>query len=591
MSERLSPPAENRQGDNTEVGMFSRVENTRNVRGLLLPFNELSRPARVGSEPVMFTRGSVKLPRDHSVVTLNVEHSQFEPIGRAVSLEETDAGIVAEFAIADTEEGDKYLASGVMRKLSAEVIGLVRDAADNTRAAFAAITGAAVCAQGAFASAGLFSLAPEDSPTDLEALATDLDALAAYIAVVREQAQSVINQANAAEAAITEPSEATAEDTTPTAAPAEESTTAEHKEFSTMADSNAAGAQVPGTLLASAPAVVTERDVNLSEVFSAFASFKANTADEDAQKALFALADIKTTGTGALPASGVIQPNWVGKLWQGKEYTRKYLPLNTHTFGPIDLGGRAGYRLDQGTALVQKRTTGEKTELPTGTATTSRRESSRDSFGYAADVAAEWQYLTGGADILENFWKGVATSYAKVTDEEALATMFRVASRDTGAALSRRVAPQSLPAGTPANSAYYPGVVQLIQAIEAISDADDEAQWAVVNPILWQQLIFTPKDLLPEFIQLDVNIGTGEATVGKVNVRKAPQSAFIGTNAANPQVIAGSARAIEFKELGSTPIQIDALNVARFGVDRATVGFLETFVVRPESTVFIGTAA
>ncbi len=63
--------------------------------------------------------------------------------------------------------------------------------------------------------------------------------------------------------------------------------------------------------------------------------------------------------------------------------------------------------------------------------------------------------------------------------------MFRVASRDTGAALSRRVAPGSLPAGTPANSAYYPCVVQLIQAIEAITDVDDDPAWAIVNPVLW----------------------------------------------------------------------------------------------------------
>ncbi len=211
------------------------------------------------------------------------------------------------------------------------------------------------------------------------------------------------------------------------------------------------------------------------------AAVKAGVQLEDNESALFALADIKTAGAGALPAAGVIQPNWVGKLWQGKEYVRKYLPLNNHTFGPIDLGGRAGFRLDGTEDLVQKRT-GEKTELPTGSATTSKRESTRDSFGYAADVAGEWTYLSGGAEVLESFWKGVVNSYAKVTDMEALATMFRVASRDTGAALSRMVAPGALPAGTPANSAYYPGVVQLIQALEAISDANDDPAWGCRQP-------------------------------------------------------------------------------------------------------------
>lgn len=567
----------------TEVGLFSRVADSRTVRGLLLPFGELSRPSLSKTEPVMFSASAVALPRDPSAITLNDEHSQFAPIGRATSLEVTDAGVVAEFSIFNTDEGDAYLANPTKRKLSAEFGSLVRNGANAVRSR---LTGAAVCTAGAFESAALFSLAEGVEAEET----TDVPSSDEYSAPDRDNSSRTISEFTDSEGVrwrrIEEYSSKSTVEKISDSAPADEDNP-EDSEEETMTAS--AAGQTPAPLVA--PAAPKTEDVDLHAVFSTMASVKAGVQAEDNEKALFALADIKTAGTGALPAAGVVQPAWVGKLWQGKDYVRKYLPLNAHTFGPIDLGGRAGFRIDQGTALVQERGQ-EKTELPTGSASTSRRESTRKSYGYAADVAAEWQYLTGGAEILESFWKGVANSYAKVTDEAALATMFRVASRDTGAALSRRVAPGSLPAGTPANSQYYPGVVQLIQAIEAISDADDDPAWAVVNPILWQQLIFTPKDLLPEFVSLAVTAGTGEASVdGKVQVRKAPQSAFIGTNAANPQVIAGSKNAIEFKELGSTPIQIDALNVAKFGVDRATVGFLEEFVVRPEATVFIGTAA
>ena len=154
--------------------------------------------------------------------------------------------------------------------------------------------------------------------------------------------------------------------------------------------------------------------------------------------------------------------------------------------------------------------------------------------------------------------------------------------------------------------------MQLIQAIEAISDADDDPSFAVVNPTAWQQLIYTPKELLPEFVSrsrsspgrpapppkellpeyvsLSVGVGTGEATVdGKVTVRKAPQSFFAGTAGTAPQVIAGAKGAIEFRELSETPIQLDALDLARGGVDKAVLGYLETFVVRPESLILIGT--
>lgn len=561
----------------TEAGMFSRVADTRTVKGLLLPFGELSRPSLSKTEPVMFSAESVTIPRDPSAVTLNDEHDRFNPLGRATSLEVTEAGVVAEFSIFDTEEGDAYLAKPEKRKLSAEMGSLVRSGAKAIRAR---LTGAAVCTEGAFESAALFSLAPGVT-AETEATA-ELDTT---LSPDEDGHLPVLSTELPEDITVTTPAGETA-NYTPDSAPADEEAP---KKEENMTASTAGQTPAPLVTPDVAPPV---QDVDLHAVFSAMANIKNGVQIEDNESALFALADITTTGAGALPAAGVIQPAWVGKLWQGKEYVRKYLPLNNHTFGPIDLGGRAGFRLDQGTALVQERTTGEKKELPTGSATTSRRESTRKSFGYAADVAAEWSYLSGGAEVLESFWKGVANSYAKVTDLVGLASMFRVASRDTGAALSRMIAPGSLPAGTPANSAYYPGIVQLIQAIEAISDADDDPSWAVVNPVLWQQLIFTPKDLLPEFISLAVGVGTGEANAdGKITVRKAPQSAFIGTKATDPQVIAGAKNAIEFKELGTTPIQIEALNVAKFGVDRATVGFLEEFVVRPEATVFIGTAA
>src|SRR5690606_28139597 len=101
----------------TEHGTFARQGDSRRIRGLLLPYDEPSRLAASGTESIAFSRGAVTLPRDPSVVTLNVEHDRFSPIGRAVALEDTDAGVVAEFEVADTDEGDEYLADMSKRKL------------------------------------------------------------------------------------------------------------------------------------------------------------------------------------------------------------------------------------------------------------------------------------------------------------------------------------------------------------------------------------------------------------------------------------------------------------------------------------------
>lgn len=575
------------------AGLFSRVGDSREIEGLLLPFGELSRPNLSGTEPVMFSASAVALPRDPSIVTLNDEHDRFNPLGRGVAFTMTDAGVVGRFAVANTDEGDAFLASygdGTgKRKLSAELGSLVRNGANAVRSR---LTGAAVCTEGAFESAALFSLAPGVNAE----FTTDVPASDEYSAPDRDNSSRTVSEFTDSEGVrwrrIEEySSKSTVEKITDAETPAEDTNSTDSEEETMTAAAAPAETQTPAApaLFSGAPAPAPEpADVDMNAFFTAFHAAK-NARTQDAEGALMALADITTGGS---LSNGVVPKAWVGRLWQGKRYVRKFIDLATHVYGPIDINGREGYRLNDTEGLVQKRTTGEKKELPTGSATSSKRSSTRDSYGYAADIAQEWNYLTGGADIMQQFWQGVADSYAKVTDIEARDTLIRVAMNRDGAALSARVAPGSLPAGTPANSAYYPGVVQLIQAIEAISDADDDPSWAIVNPVLWAQLIYTPKELLPEFISLQVGVGTGEANVdGKVVVKKAPQAAFPGTNAANPQVAAGAKAAVEFKELGETPIQIDAVEVAKFGLDRSIVGFVETFIVRPESTVFIGTAA
>lgn len=574
----------------TEAGLFSRVADTREIEGLLLPFGELSRPNLSKTEPVMFSASAVALPRDPSVVTLNDEHDRFNPLGRGVAFTMTDEGVRGRFAIANTDEGDAFLASYAdgtgKRKLSAELGSLVRNGQNAVRSR---LTGAAVCTEGAFESAALFSLA---SGANVE-FTTDVPASDEYSAPDRDNSSRTVSEFTDSEGVRSRrieeySSKSTVEKVTDAETPAEDNPTNSEEETMTAAAAPAEPQTPASPALFSGTPAPAPADVDMHAFFSAFHAMK-NGATEDAESALMALADVTTGGS---LANGVQPKAWVGRLWQGKRYVRKFIDLATHVYGPIDINGREGYRLNDTDGLVKKRTTGEKTELPTGSATSGKRSSTRDSYGYAADIAQEWAYLTGGAEVLQQFWQGVADSYAKVTDIDARDTLIRVAMNRDGDALSARVAPEGLPAGTPANSAYYPGVAQLIQAIEAISDADDDPAWAIVNPILWKQLIYTPKELLPEFVSLAVTAGTGEANVdGKVIVKKAPQAAFPGTSATAPQVAAGSKAAVEFKELGETPIQIDAVNVAKFGLDRSIVGFVETFIVRPESTVFIGTPA
>src|SRR5690606_12947420 len=90
--------------------------------------------------------------------------------------------------------------------------------------------------------------------------------------------------------------------------------------------------------------------------------------------------------------------------------------------------------------------------------------------------------------------------------------------------------------------------------------------------------------LIPEFVNFTASTdwqGTGDGLVLVVG-----DTGITST----PSVIVGSGKAVEFDELPGGPLRIDALDLAKGGVDRAIHGYLQIFIVRDEAVVHIGTA-
>ena len=72
-----------------ETGMFAVDHEAREIRGVLVPWGQRSRTNRSKNRPITFPRGSVRIPRDVSVVGLNFDHDRFQPLGRATSVEDS----------------------------------------------------------------------------------------------------------------------------------------------------------------------------------------------------------------------------------------------------------------------------------------------------------------------------------------------------------------------------------------------------------------------------------------------------------------------------------------------------------------------
>jgi hypothetical protein len=553
----------------------------RTITGLLIPFGEEGR-TNVGRFTV--EAGSIELPADPSVISINTDHVRSANVGRATRVWEEARGVMATFAIARTPAGDAALAdaispTGKRRKLSGE-FGPAVLAAGKLVAGHAALWGSALVGAGAFPSAMVLA---QDTPEDVAAsILEDLDDGTG-------DSPSTIDLDLAVEEL---PSTITA--TTPAGDSATYTTEAEPAEETNPESEPTVPTPAPVHTLAGAPETPSALDqaYDLGAVFASIAQVKGGISDADSLAVLAALSDITTTGlAGDGTANSILQPQWVGKVWQGKTYARRFIHLATLGTG-ISIGGKKGYKLAQGTALV-KAWAGNKVELPSGTATTSLVSSTLRKYGYAVDIAREFYDLDGGAEVVAAFIQGVVDSYAKVSDLDALGDIIRTAAWSGagafGSNITRVIAPAVYPGVAGAN--YGGAIGQLIQGISAVQDADDTPSFAIVNAAAWNQLIYTPKDMIPEYVTFGFNTdGTGVAD-GKVQVVKAPDSAFtLGANVftTNPVVVVGAKQAIEFDEIGETPIQLDALDIARGGIDKAVIGYLQTFVVRPESIVMVG---
>ncbi|KHL18536.1 hypothetical protein CLV56_4008 [Mumia flava] len=158
----------------TEGAVALSVEpETRMLRGVLLPFNVVSRPARdtrTGKTGrFRFSRETTSVPENPSDVVLNYGHDRDAlpsqvGVGKAFTI--TDDGILADFKIARTPEGDRVLAlsdpeTPVLKNFSAEMGGdfTPPDAEGVQDSLSSLLVGAAVVLRPAFEGAHITSVA------------------------------------------------------------------------------------------------------------------------------------------------------------------------------------------------------------------------------------------------------------------------------------------------------------------------------------------------------------------------------------------------------------------------------------------------
>lgn len=451
------------------------------------------------------------------------------PVGWMTHIENRPDGAYAVFAIGIGPDGDQALqdALGVRDGLSVEVSDL-QMSADRRTVIRAELDAVALVPKPAYSEARVQTVQFHENPNreDTSTMETE-DQTQTTTGAVQPITPAAPVVENVDHVDRLQPT------TTPGAAPA-----AEPVQVPASAASFAGTASAPANVLTA----VAQRGPSFGEVTDMLQAVMRG----EPSRASFALADI--TSTAFAP---IAQPGWLGELWDGLTYERAIIPLlNRKDMTALNF---VGYRWT--TKPTVDKYAGDKAEIPTSTAA-------------VEPVPLKGQRWAGGWDFdrafidfndhefVSAFLRFAAEDYAYKTDQDAATWL------NTNATAVAGTAPDMLRAVARAGQAIRRGRAGAATFV-VTNDADLES--------------------LLDFTGLDV-----PAFLSKLGI--APESWTSSELIPAGTVIAGTKRAVDYYELAGSPIRVNALDLARGGVDNALFGYDAKLLVNPKGLVKVNWA-
>jgi len=532
-----------------EAGYLTASITDRIVTGLLLPFGEVGR-TNLGKFKIPGP-GIISIPNDVSVLQANLDHDQMEPVARIVTATETPSGIVATFKVGETPEGAALLEeieqgkkTGKLKALSAEVKNVVIKAGE---AVAGALTGAAFVTQGAFPSARLMAADTVDEETisEIEQDVEEVDVTTDSGAIETIEDEYTDEDGNVWKRIITRTKVVDGDvvtidehvELTPMAAeeqpePAQEETPVDET----------LNARVPETLKASVTATPKKSELSKHDVFSMIA--QARTTGD--RRLMAALEDVAITGEGAVGTSTVV-PQYVGELWNGRRFTRKVIPnLASEALTSTSV---IGWRFTTKPEVAEW--TGNKADVPSNAPVAESYTVPLQRFAGAWDIAREFVDF-GQTDVLESMMRYAVDSYAKQSDNYVLSTALTAVGAGTEVG--------TIPSG------IAESLVKLVRgSLNVISNADALPTFAIVAPDVYEELALIQTNNALEFLSMSLNLEGGEME----SFRIVPHAEM-----AAGDVLVGARDAITVHELPGSPIRVNALDIAKGGVDEAVFGYV-----------------
>lgn len=514
-------------------------EDDRIISGVLIPYGEEGR-SNLGLFSV--PRGAFELPADPAQMTVNVQHAREGVFGHGVRLTDSPTGTMFACRAAKTPEGDKALAdarSGKLGYFSAEVADVV---IEDGQAVSGRVFGAALVAQPAFPGATLLAELKEDEEGNTEVVTTDpeADPEAEKSETVETFTDEFTDEDGVTHSRKTTTTTVTDGDTTTI------TTVTEIVEPEAETPTTPEEEPIVSTLLASRNRSRPTKPKAESLGLTAFCSMIADAASSQSTTTLMAaLADVPFTGnTPRALGANTTTPEWLGELWSGTPNPRRVIPL----LGSGTINGISAEGWKFTTEPTVEEWAGNKAAVPSGNVEVAKVSYPFQRFAGAWDIAREYVDF-GVTEVIEAFLRKATENYKKKSDNWALAQLKAFATTAVVGTLPSDVAPV---------------VGKIVRGALRVIDGDAIPNYALIATDMYEQLLFTKKDDTLAYLEIALGLEEGAAAGFKLVPEK---------RLAAGEVLVGATQAAYFDELAASPIRVNALDIAKGGVDEALFGY------------------
>lgn len=517
------------------------------IKGTVIPYGA---PGRTSGGALKIHAGAVTVPADIGRVKLLRDHSTepgWTPVGRAIDMTETEAGLEMTFEIGDTEDGRTAVAdieAGIRDALSVELIDTEVRGDELTRGILTAV---ALVPIPAFEDARISHITAAQNAEDEDRVAVVFAANSPALAASREtQIKSTEKKEThmSDKPTIRKTIDAEKNGETSTEPHGENTENTEDDEDDEDDDEETTGSLVTAARAPRGLIVKQNNPLTFSQAVETIQRMRTGQATPDMTAAL---ADITRSANPAVSA-----PQWLGQLWDGADYEREIVP--TFTQATLTRMKAVGWRFTKKPEVDDY--AGDKKEIPSGTVATEPVEVAAKRLAAGHDIDRAY-FDFNEREFLEAFFNARVVDYKIKTDIKA--AEFAVASAKTAPAVTTGTEPDLLHAAARARllikqrtrvepTTYLVNPASLFGLFQ-ITQLDNPAYLDLLGV---KPEKFLPTDLVPE-----------------------------------GQVVAYAKQAMTWFELPGSPIRVDAERIDHGGKDSGIFGYYATILNNPAGVVAV----